>query len=838
MAEYDITNIDSLQHLAGTATQNEAIQLSATYYVIAYKDASGDGWLKTFSIDGDFDNITEIDSLEYDTANGIIPSIVKIDSTHFALSYTSTSSIGYVETYSVTAGGDTITLISSLQIDATQATSTSVELVDSTHLIVAYTGSGSDGFIKTFSFDGSFDNLTEIDVLEHVPANTISFNRIKKIDATHYVMTYRDSSADAWAKVITLDGSYNITDTSSLEYETGNAFPNDILVLSPTKFAIVYTFASDGWVETFSLNGSYVITSVDTFEFVTNGGSRSALGKIDSTHFVVVARGGSADGFIYVLSTDAGAANIAQESVLEFDITFGDEMGLTMIDSSHCFLAYYGSAANSGNIKTFSIELPTAIDVSDSVTITEDINIEAPPPPMEISVSDTVSIAENIATTQIHNISVNDTVSITENIEITEVSDISVNDTQTIAETITADNEQLGGINTNDTISISELVTIGFNYSISVSDILSIAEVITITNTQLGGISVSEDVAITENIAIVRVSEISVNDTIAISENVAQTSINLVNVNDSITVSEDIARTVSPIQTIKSARVYVASDTSTATAIEDMAGVSTTLELVRDGWIIVYMSLQSSVDAGGGKQGNFAISIDGVDSPVIIRQHKNANDTGSVGVTFGAELSAGTYTIKGRHFTEAGTTLTSEKITLIAVSGVDDGGNKNHVGHRDIASDDTTSASFETIDGLTGLEESSAGTHVFGVLAGSITSDTNNTDYSLRLVVDTETATAIRKVGTGGDVGAITIANRTGVTVAGSVTVEGEHSISGGATGTIAPALLSHYCLGFEDYGQTWEVPNAHSQVSVVKSTTSAVLEDIDETSISVTLLR
>ena len=38
--------------------------------------------------------------------------------------------------------------------------------IDDTHFILAYTGTGNDGFIKTFSIDGSY-NITQIKILEH-----------------------------------------------------------------------------------------------------------------------------------------------------------------------------------------------------------------------------------------------------------------------------------------------------------------------------------------------------------------------------------------------------------------------------------------------------------------------------------------------------------------------------------------------------------------------------------------------------------------------------------------------------------------------------------------------
>lgn len=75
--------------------------IDSTHFILAYAGSGSDGYIKTFSIDDNY-NVTEINSLEHDSANGTENSLVKIDDTHFALAYNGTSSYyGYFKIFSM-----------------------------------------------------------------------------------------------------------------------------------------------------------------------------------------------------------------------------------------------------------------------------------------------------------------------------------------------------------------------------------------------------------------------------------------------------------------------------------------------------------------------------------------------------------------------------------------------------------------------------------------------------------------------------------------------------------------------------------------------------------------
>jgi|GEM_PF-2830250 len=203
-AAYDVTQIDVDEHDTGYGTYNSLVMIDATHFILAYAGSDGDGFIKTFSINGSH-VITEIDSLEHDTDYGTYNSLVMIDATHFILAYTGSAGDGFIKTFSIDGSYDNIAQIDSLEHDTVQGTYNSLVMIDATHFILAYTGTADyDGFIKTFSIDGSYASITEIDSLEHDTVNGAA-NSLVVIDATHCILAYAGVDYDGFIKTFSIE---------------------------------------------------------------------------------------------------------------------------------------------------------------------------------------------------------------------------------------------------------------------------------------------------------------------------------------------------------------------------------------------------------------------------------------------------------------------------------------------------------------------------------------------------------------------------------------------------------------------------------------------------------
>jgi len=313
---YIINEIDQLT-VNPTGTWTGIDVLDSTHYVVSYQGDFTDGYVSIISHDGSGGSLTEIKMLEFDPSRGTSTSICVIDSTHFAIAYSGPDIDGFIKTFSVD-GSYNITLVDTLEQDTNNNSNNSLILIDSTHLMLAYQGTSGDGFVKTFSIDAvTADNITQIDVLEFdtLVATWIS---LRQITASFYVIAYAGVGNDGFVKTFSIDGSYdNITQVDVLEHDTVQGMFNSVAVIDATHFAISYGGSgNDGWVKTFSIDGSADnITEIDSLEYDTANGDYTSLCLIDNTHLIVAYSGVSRNGTASIIDLD-GSYNLTKADTL------------------------------------------------------------------------------------------------------------------------------------------------------------------------------------------------------------------------------------------------------------------------------------------------------------------------------------------------------------------------------------------------------------------------------------------------------------------------------------------------------------------------------------------
>lgn len=352
-----ITEVDNLEHDSVNGTYNSIVQIDATHYIVAYKGSGTTGQIVTFSIDADGGNITEIDQLQHEGTFCEWNSLIKIDATHFALAYEGASSRGRIKTFSIDGSYGTITELDSLQHDATQTEYNSLILIDSTHFALAYAfGGTTSGKIKTFSIDGSHV-ITEMNSLTHNSGRS-QWNSLVLIDSTHFILAYAGIDVDGFIKTFSIDGSFVITEIDELEHDTSEGSRNSLVLIDSTHFILAYrgTVDSDGVITTFSIDGSHIITKIDSIVFESNFNPGS-LAKLDSTNFAAIFTG-SFEVPVVLFSIDGGF-NITEGDRLTFGSREWKGFSMVAIDSSH-LIAAVGGADDDGFIYTFSIAAPAA----------------------------------------------------------------------------------------------------------------------------------------------------------------------------------------------------------------------------------------------------------------------------------------------------------------------------------------------------------------------------------------------------------------------------------------------------------------------------------------------
>jgi len=331
------TLIDSVRFAAGAQAGRLHIRsIDATNYLLAWYSAASKVTLRTFTIDGAYD-ITDNGETE-DMGNGNNPYLLKLDTNKFLLTweygtnvniktltlakpaaytfttidsvslYAVTNNYGAIKhltgnyyvgatrntpstqaevfTFSMDGAYDNITYIDHLVHDTNEGKTPDIVVIDATHFIVTYGGSGDDGYVATFSVDASADNITELYEREFEPTYAIWHN-LEQIDATHYLNVYRNQNTDAMAVVFTLDGSYNATTTDSVKIEIVGGNYASMAKLTNNIYAINgRDNATDQHIQSLSIDGSYEITGNDMYEHDLNA-TYSEICRIDDTHAIV-----------------------------------------------------------------------------------------------------------------------------------------------------------------------------------------------------------------------------------------------------------------------------------------------------------------------------------------------------------------------------------------------------------------------------------------------------------------------------------------------------------------------------------------------------------------------
>jgi len=268
----------TLLHDSGASQEvkNSIVKVDSDTYALAFRGTNSDGFITTFTISADGSTITEVASLEHDTQDGDWNSLVQVDSDTYALAYSGSGNDGYITTFTITSDGATITEVASLEHDTDTGKYNSLIQVDSDTYALAYSGSGDDGYITTFTISSDGATITEVASQEHDTDNG-TWNSLVQVDSDTYALTYAGTDNDGYITTFTIsaDGS-TITEVASFEHDAGNGEGNSIVQLDADTYVLGYEGpGSDGYIKTFTIQsdgsmGSTVISGNAGFRMMSS----------------------------------------------------------------------------------------------------------------------------------------------------------------------------------------------------------------------------------------------------------------------------------------------------------------------------------------------------------------------------------------------------------------------------------------------------------------------------------------------------------------------------------------------------------------------------------------
>ena len=372
-----ITKVESKEHDTLHGLFNSLVQVDSDTYALAYSGNNGDGYISTFDISSS-GAITAVASLEHDTVQGEHNSLVQVDSDTYALAYAGSGLKGYISTFDISSSGaitavKTQSLGNNLEHDTVQGSYNSLVQVDSDTYALAYAGSGLDGYISTFdiSSSGAITAVKTQSLANNLEHDTVQgeFNSLVQVDSDTYALAYSGSGADGYISTFTIsaDGSTTLVEVESEEHDLAMGRSNSLVQVDSDTYALAYTGdANDGYISTFDINSAGNITPIKVqnhaviggtanLEHDISNGENNSLVQVDSDTYALAYEGDADDGYISTFTISADGSTITEIISLEHDTSNVTYNSLVQVDSDTYALAYAGDSTD-GYISTFTID--------------------------------------------------------------------------------------------------------------------------------------------------------------------------------------------------------------------------------------------------------------------------------------------------------------------------------------------------------------------------------------------------------------------------------------------------------------------------------------------------
>ena len=303
--------IDTLEFGVSRCYYPNIIHINGDVYAIVYRGWDDDGFLATVEMANNgsiADRIINI--LEFDKFYCYYPHIVHVNGDIYAITYTGYGSDGFLKTIEITnTGAINDSVIDTLEFDTSYGYEPRIIHVNGDIYAIAYTGGGSDGFLKTIEITNTGE-ITDsvIDTLEFDTSYGYE-PRIIHVNGDIYAIAYTGPGTDGFIKTVEIANTGAITDSviDSLEFDTSYCYWPDIICIADAVYAIAYTGPGyDGFLKTLRIgtNGSIVDAIDDSLEFDTSNGCEPSIIHVNGTVYAISYRGPGSDGFMKTIEID------------------------------------------------------------------------------------------------------------------------------------------------------------------------------------------------------------------------------------------------------------------------------------------------------------------------------------------------------------------------------------------------------------------------------------------------------------------------------------------------------------------------------------------------------
>ena len=305
---------------------------------------------------GDIRNI--IDSLDFDLYGGVLPKIVHISGSTYAIVYQGYGNDGYLVTISIEASGTIAGVIGSLEFDTSNGAHPWITHIAGDVHAITYVGPGGNGTIKTLTIqpDGTIGVVIDTFVYDSGPS--IIEPVIVKISGNVYAVFYGGADNDGWLKTITINNTGTIGGIiDTLEFDTAYGVYSAPIHIGGSIWAVAYTadaIFGPGRIKTISIASNGVIGGITaSYDIDSNQTSAPDIMHVSGNVYAIAYGGPGRHGWLKTLSISGGSIGAVIDS-MEFEAVYGCNPWVVHVADDVYAIAYDGPDGD-GWLKTVSI---------------------------------------------------------------------------------------------------------------------------------------------------------------------------------------------------------------------------------------------------------------------------------------------------------------------------------------------------------------------------------------------------------------------------------------------------------------------------------------------------
>ena len=189
------------------------IQVDATHYLCAYKGDAGHGYAIIIELSrGATWTITKKTYFEYyETADGMTPALAQVDSTHYLCAYGGSGNNGFAVILIVNTGTWAVTKGTAFEYDTANGLNPALIQINSTKYLCAYEGNQNDGYAVVLNVNTSTWAITKAAVVFNYDVEYDVDSgwtpELSKVNSTEYLCAWESYGDDGAAGILVVDAN-------------------------------------------------------------------------------------------------------------------------------------------------------------------------------------------------------------------------------------------------------------------------------------------------------------------------------------------------------------------------------------------------------------------------------------------------------------------------------------------------------------------------------------------------------------------------------------------------------------------------------------------------------